>query len=181
MKRSYRSVGGVLVLGLLLLLGAAAAQAQDQGRQAGPGPRARAPLRGQGLPAGEVERLFDGYVVMQAQDALKLTDAQFPPFVAKLRILQEVRRRNRQEHRRFVAELARALATAPVPENELHDVLRRMRDQQLKGADEEQKAYEGIDQVLDPVQQARFRVFEDTVERRKFDLVLRARGRAQER
>ncbi len=177
MRRPYWWMGSGVVLAVLLLFTAGIVHAQGQGRQPA-GQRGRPGLRGQALPAGEVERLFDGYVVMQAQGALKLTDAQFPPFVAKLKVLQEVRRHNRQEHRRFVAELARALGTAPVSENELRDVLRRMRDQQLRGAEEEQKAYEGIDQVLDPVQQARFRVFEDTVERRKFDLVLRARGRA---
>ena len=37
------------------------------------------------------------------------------------------------------------------------------------------KAYEGIDQVLDVRQQAKFRVFEELMERRKLELVTRAR------
>ena len=37
---------------------------------------------------------------------------------------------------------------------------------------------ETLDEVLDVRQQARFRIFEETIERRKLDLVLRARERA---
>ena len=37
------------------------------------------------------------------------------------------------------------------------------------------KAYDGIDQVLDVGQQAKFRVFEELMERRKLELVTRAR------
>jgi hypothetical protein len=37
------------------------------------------------------------------------------------------------------------------------------------------KAYNGIDEVLDVRQQARFRVFEDQIERRKIELMMRAR------
>jgi hypothetical protein len=37
------------------------------------------------------------------------------------------------------------------------------------------KAYDAIDQVLDVRQQAKFRVFEELMERRKLELVTRAR------
>jgi hypothetical protein len=37
------------------------------------------------------------------------------------------------------------------------------------------KAYEAINQVLDVRQQARFRVFEENMERRKLELVTKAR------
>jgi hypothetical protein len=37
------------------------------------------------------------------------------------------------------------------------------------------KAYDGIDQVLDLRQQAQFRVFEELMDRRKLELVMRAR------
>jgi hypothetical protein len=126
-----------------------------------------------------VERLFDGYVAMQAQDALQLTDAQFPQFLARLKTLQETRRRNMQERRALIAELNRTLTGAPGQEAPLRDALRKLRDLQAKSAEELRKAYDGIDEVLDVPQQARFRVFEETVERRKFDLVLRARRAAR--
>ena len=42
------------------------------------------------------------------------------------------------------------------------------------------KSYESIDQVLDLKQQAQFRVFEEVMERRKLDMISRARaGRAR--
>ena len=37
------------------------------------------------------------------------------------------------------------------------------------------KAYEGVDSVLDVRQQARFRLFEEQMERRKLELLMRAR------
>ena len=37
------------------------------------------------------------------------------------------------------------------------------------------KAYNALDEVLDVRQQARFRVFEEQIERRKIELLMRAR------
>lgn len=174
MRRAETILGmAALVLGVCVLAAQpAVAQAQGprQGNRVG---------RERGLAASEIERLFDGYVIMQAQDSLKLTDAQFPEFTAKLKALQETRRRTQQARRLLVADLGRALNATPVAEPELRDLLAKLHDLQLKSAEDLQKAYDGIDRVLDLAQQARFRVFEETVERRKFDLVLRARGRAQ--
>ena len=42
-------------------------------------------------------------------------------------------------------------------------------------AAEVRKAYTALDEVLDVRQQARFRVFEEQVERRKIELLMRAR------
>jgi len=41
------------------------------------------------------------------------------------------------------------------------------------------QAYDALDEVLDARQQARFRVFEDQIEQRKLDLLMRARERAR--
>jgi hypothetical protein len=43
------------------------------------------------------------------------------------------------------------------------------------------KAYDAVDQVLDVTQQARFRVFEELMERRKIELVTRARQANRQR
>jgi hypothetical protein len=154
--------------------------ARVHAQEPGPGVRARAGQRQPGLAVAEVERLFDGYVAMQAQDALKLTDAQFPRFLAKLRVLQQARRLHLQERRQLVADLGAALRGTPVPEARLGEDLRKLRELDARHAEDVQKAYEGVDQVLDVAQQARFRVFEDSVERRKFDLLMRARRSAQQ-
>ena len=57
----------------------------------------------------------------------------------------------------------------------LRDGLKALQDLDARTAAEIKKAYEGIDQVLDLRQQARFRVFEEQMERRKIELVTRAR------
>jgi hypothetical protein len=133
------------------------------------------------MPAAEVERLFDGYVAMQAQEALQLTDEQLPQFLARLKVLQNARRNLLRERRLLVAELARALRAAPPPEAKLRELLQRIRGLRAANDEETRKAYAAIDEVLDVAQQARFRVFEESVERRKFDLVLRARRSAMQR
>ena len=44
----------------------------------------------------EIQRLFDAYFVMEAQQTLGLSDAQYPTFLTRLRTLQETRRRHLQ-------------------------------------------------------------------------------------
>ncbi len=66
----------------LALTGAAAAQTP---------PADAADLR----PA-EIQRLFDAYLVMEAQQTLGLSDTQYPTFLTRLRALQETRRRHLQ-------------------------------------------------------------------------------------
>ena len=50
----------------------------------------------------------------------------------------------------------------------------------MRAADELRKAYDALDEVLEPVQQARFRLFEQQVERRQIELLMKARERAGE-
>jgi hypothetical protein len=154
--------------------------AGDASAQVGAGLRARAAQRRQALGTGEVERLFDGYVAMQAQDALKLSDSQFPQFLARLRALQRTRRQHLLDRRQVVADLA-AATSGTAADNRVVDLLKRLRELDAKYAEDLQRAYDGVDQVLDPGQQARFRVFEDSVERRKLELMLRARRTAQQK
>jgi len=42
------------------------------------------------------------------------------------------------------------------------------------------KAYDALDETLEPAQQARFRLFEQQVERRQIELLMKARERAGE-
>ena len=41
------------------------------------------------LRPAEIQRLFDAYLVMEAQQTLGLSDTQYPPFLTRLRALQE--------------------------------------------------------------------------------------------
>ncbi len=140
------------------------------------------PLRNQQRPLnpGEVQSIVDGYVIVQAETALKLTDEQFPEFVKRLRVLQEGRRRGQRTHNQIIQEIARLTdPAAPQPdEARLREKLKALDDADQKAAADLRKAYDSIDQILDVRQQARFRVFLDQVERRMLDILTRARMQA---
>ena len=65
--------------------------------------------------------------------------------------------------------------TAQPDEGQLKDRLKQLQEIESRGQAEARKAYDAIDQVLDLRQQAQFRVFEEQMERRKIELVTRAR------
>ncbi len=138
---------------------------------------------GQLTPA-EVVGMLDAYAVVQAQDALQLTDAQYGPFVTRLRKLQETRRHNQQARNQIIQDLrqlAGAQTKPPFDEAAIKERLRALREQDDQAAAELRRAYDALDEVIDPAQQARFRIFEETMERRKLDLLMRARQGARGR
>jgi Spy/CpxP family protein refolding chaperone len=123
----------------------------------------------------EVQRMFDSYALMQAQQQLQITDEQFPQFLTRFRGLQDVRRRALQSRARRVAELRRLLNSPTLDEAAVRDQMKGMADDDERAQADARKAYESIDQILDVRQQAKFRVFEEMMERRKLELVARAR------
>ena len=132
----------------------------------------------------EVQRLFDAYVAMQAQERLQLTETQYPQFLPRLKALLDLRRSSLATRQALVAELGRASAggtAGRTDEAALGDKLRQLRAFDDQTAADLRRAYEAIDQVLDVRQQARFRVFEDQIERRKVELLMRARQNVRNR
>lgn len=126
----------------------------------------------------QVHQLFDAMLVMQAQDALALSEPQYAQFVSRLKTLQDARRRNQQERVRMIAELQRMTNPRnpqPPDESELTRRLLALQELEARQAAELRRAYNGIDEVLSPLQRARFRVLEEQTERRKLELVGRAR------
>jgi len=155
------------------LLGAGFAVAQ---------PPSEAPARGKagnqaGLSPVEVLNMLDAYALVQAETALELKESQYPEFVTRLKRLQENRRRNQQARNRQVQELRRMTQpqAKPQDDNVIAERLKALKDHDLRAAAELSRAYETLDEVLDVRQQARFRAFEDNLERRKIDLLMRAR------
>ena len=126
----------------------------------------------------EIQKLFDAYLVMEAQQALDLTDQQYPQFLTRIRTLQETRRRNQQERNQLMGQLQRL--TNPRQqirgdESQIKERLAGLQELESRNAAEMRKAYNALDEVLDVRQQARFRVFEEQIERRKIELLMRAR------
>lgn len=167
---------------LLVFLVCSAASLMAQG--AGQGRANRQAQQGRGQAAGdpgvtpaEIQRMFDAYALVQAQDQLQLADDQYPRFLARYKMLQDVRRKALDEHTRAIAELRRMLAPAarPADEAEIKGRLQILAGLEARAVADVGKAREGVDEVLDTKQQALFRVFEEQMERRKLELVTRAR------
>ena len=132
-----------------------------------------------GVTPGEVQRMFDAYALMQAQAQLDITDEQFNRFLTRFKALQEVRRHGMQERGRILMSL-RTLANAPqLDDAQIKERLNALQDLEARSTADLKKAYDAIDQLLDIRQQAKFRVFEEQMERRKLELVMRARQRKQ--
>jgi hypothetical protein len=138
------------------------------------------------LSAGQIQRWFEAYTVLQAQDALKLSEAQYGKFVTRLKSLQETRRRHQQARNQILSELRKltnpqpgATAAVAADDGQIAERLRALRDEDDRGTAELRKSYEGVDETLDLHQQARFRVFEERMEQQKLELLMRARQNAR--
>ena len=152
------------------------AQGQPQGPPPGGGPLAG--LDNGNMTPAEIQKLFDAYLLMEAQQALDLTDQQYPQFLARLRTLQDTRRRNQQERIQLMGALQRLTnprVAARGNEAEIKSRLTALQELEARTAAEMRRAYNALDEVLDVRQQARFRVFEEQIERRKIELLMRAR------
>ncbi len=159
---------------LVLLAGLVAPDAFAAQREQGPGQEGQ----GQPLPPREMQRLLDGYAVIQGQEFLGLNDAQFAQFLPKFRALQDARRRNEMERLRLLQELNRLTnprTGAQGADNDVRERLRMLKDIETRAAGEIQRARDAIDQTLDVRQQARFRVFEEQIEQRKLQLLMQVR------
>lgn len=176
-------IATILVAAVLSIAAAGTAEAQR--------PRGAQGARGAGeetdrLGPAQILNMLDAWALVQAQDTLQLGDDQYAEFVARLKRLQQTRRRNLQARLAILQDLRRLSAPqTPEDDNALRARLKALADHDDAAAAEMRKAYEQLDQVLSLKQQARFRLFEEMLERRKIDLLKRAqqgaaaRGRQQ--
>jgi hypothetical protein len=163
------------VAGVLALAAANPAAAQPaRGGRADLPPDAQA-ADAPGVSPAEIQRMFDSYALIQAQDQLKISDDKFPQFLKSFKALQDTRRKNLQERFRIVQDLRRLSKDPQTDEAQLKERLKALDDLDARAQAEVAKAYDAIDQALDIRQQAQFRVFEENMENRKLALVTRAR------
>ena len=82
--RGLATITSVWALAAMVVLmaggGLAEAQVRVQQRRGGP-------ATSEGVSPGEIQRLFDAYVVMQAQQELQLSDEQYPKFLSRVKAL----------------------------------------------------------------------------------------------
>ena len=162
------------ILLVLILLASGPAAAGQRGRAAAPPPDAAAPEMA-GVSPAEIQRMFDSYALIQAQEQLKISDEKFPQFLTRFKALQDVRRTNMNQRFRMVQDLRKLSNDAQPDETQMRDRLKALDELDVRSQTEIAKAYEAINQVLDIRQQAKFRVFEENMENRKLALVMRAR------
>jgi hypothetical protein len=183
----------ILFAAAFLMVAAIPARAQSgRGRGVGPQPpsaqqaepQVPVPQDERPISAGQIQRWFEAYTVLQAQEALGLTEAQYGRFVTRLKSLQEIRRRHQQARNKILNQLrqlttADGRAVATPDESAIAEQLRLLRDEDDRGAADLRKAYEGVDETLTVTQQGRYRTFEERMEQQKLELLLRARQNAR--
>lgn len=170
-------------IGLTVLVIGAAGRAEAQGARAQRPAARNAQPAAEGVSPAEIQQMFDAYVLMQAQDVLQLRDDQYPRFLSRLRALQAARRRAEMQRLQNINQLRRILQSGDPPNeamiknNEalIKERLKALDDLAVSSAAEVKQALDGVDEVLDLRQQARFRVLEEEMERKKVDLVSRTR------
>ena len=136
--------------------------------------RGGAPLDQPGVTPAEIQRMFEAYALVQAQEQLKLSDEKYPQFLVKFKALQDARRRTQQDRNRLLQELRR-FANDGGADARIKEQLKMLDDLDVRARGDLQKAYDAVDSVLDARQQAKFRLFEEQMERRKIELLIRAR------
>jgi hypothetical protein len=135
----------------------------------------------QPITAGQIQRWFEAFTALQAQERLQLSEAQYFKFMTRLQVLQETRRNHQQAHQRILNDLRKLTnpETGSNDEAAITERLKALREEDAAAVVEIAKAYEGVDETLDMRQQARFRIFEDQVEQQKLELLMRARQNAR--
>jgi len=173
------------VAALLALLIAGPATAAQRGSQTPPPAPSQVeqqmPPGEQPVSAGQIQRWFEAYAVLQAQDRLQLSETQYGRFVTRFRALQETRRKHQQTHQVLLNDLRKLTnpQTGSNEESAITERLKALKEEDAAAAGALAKAYEGVDETLDTRQQARFRIFEDQVEQQKLELLMRARQNAR--
>lgn len=131
--------------------------------------------------AGQIQRWFEAFTVLQAQEALQLSEAQYGRFVTRLKALQDTRRKHQLARNQIMGDLRR-LTNPQIGSNDeasLTERLKAHREEDDRTAMDLKKAYEGVDETLDTRQQARFRIFEERMEQQKLELLMRTRQNAR--
>jgi hypothetical protein len=172
-KRTERARRSVLAS---LLVWALAIPAYGQAvRGQRPAGRAAQPAA-EGVTPAEIQQMFDALFLVRAQEVLQLREDQYPRFLTRLRALQAIQRRAENQRRQALNQLRRLLQNDARPdEAAIKERLKALEDLAAGVAAETKQAQASLDEVLDVRQQARFRLLEEEMERRKLDLLARTR------
>ena len=193
-----RSTAAVALLALLIAVPGVAAPRRAQRAAQPTTPPAPAPAAQQPQPAqqppqqqtlpidqpitpAQIQKWFEAFTVLQAQDRLQLSETQYFKFVQRLKALQDTRWNHQQAHQRILNDLRKLTnpQTGSNDEGAIAERLKALKDEDAAAVVDVNKAYDGVDETLDMRQQALFRIFEDQVEQQKLELLIRARQNAR--
>ena len=167
----------LLLAGVIAVVSAASLSAQQ--------PTAPAPAMPPGpdtaISAGQIQRWFEAFTVLQAQEALQLSEAQYGRFVTRLKALQDSRRKHQMARNQIMGDLKRLTnpQNGTNDEGALTERLKALREEDERASVDLKKGYEGVDETLDLRQQARFRIFEERMEQQKLELLMKTRQNAR--
>ena len=173
-----RFVCGGLITLICVTGGSAQAPPQSGGAADRPG---EPPSETRTVKPAELANALDKYALVQAQRTLQLNDSQYLQFMPRLKTLQQTRRHNQQARNRILNQLRQLVgprATGNADEATVTQHLTALREHDERAARELRTAYDALDEVLTLRQRARFRIFEENIEARKLELLMRARSRA---
>ena len=133
------------------------------------------------ISAGQIQRWFEAFTVLQAQEALQLSETQYGRFVTRLKTLQDTRRKHQLARNQIMGDLRKLTnpQTGSNDEPSLAERLKALHDEDERAGVDLKKAYEGVDETLDVRQQARFRIFEERMEQQKLELLMKTRQNAR--
>jgi len=151
-----------LAVGLVWLLGAGGGLAQERR----PGPLQR---------QTEAFRMVDAYMIANIQESLGLDDPQFARIVPLVKALQAARREHFTDRARALRQLRVLLESGTATEEQLGSAVAELKSLEVEGPARILEKQDALDAALDPVQQAKYRVFEAEVERRIRELARRVR------
>lgn len=117
-------------------------------------------------PRAEAFKMVDAYIVSNLQESVGLTDDQFARLLPLVKRLQNDRRDLAQRRGRAIAEMRRALESGTATEARVLELLKDVKAVESTQHETIRRDMDAIDQVLTPVQQAKFRVLEGEVERK---------------
>ena len=163
---------GALGLALGVSLVAAGGAAQDTGDR-----RTRSKER-----RNEAYRMVDAYVIANIQESLGLDDEAYVKVIPLVNKLQKTRREYFHSRSHAVREMRRLLQSGSATEAQVLEALSALKQLEIDGPRQMQEQSVALDEVLTPLQQAKYRVFELEVEQRMRELMRRARrgGPAEE-
>ena len=156
---------GAPLAGAFLLL-AALAGAQPPG-----GPR-----RG-GAARDDAFRMVDAYIVSNLQESLGLTEEQFVKALPLVKRLLVDRRELAEARRQTLRELRQMFQSGAATEAKVGERLREVKALEADEREKTKRNLEGVDGVLTPLQQAKFRVMDVEIEQKIRELLSQARQR----